>query len=183
MSGSKTDTALLDAYASGEMDDAEAEQLEQALFGASSVEATHSMAFYLALREQIVALAARGTIHPVVLPDDAERMRTSAAVRVGIVDLAQPLDPGSLVGAEVLLVRVPLELEGVQRLDVETTIPGVDEAVVYPDVAFDAQAGCIWMCCEIELAQASVAAGAVQRFVMVRGSERTVLREIRLGDV
>ena len=77
---------------------------------------------------------------------------------------------------------MPLELAGVTRLDIETSMPGVEESAVYPDVPFDPSAGCIWMCCELELAMSSVAAGAVQRYVAVRGHERRVLRELRLGE-
>ena len=55
--------------------------------------------------------------------------------------------------------------------------------VIYPDVPFEPSAGCVWLCCELELAIESAALGAVQRFVAVRGTERRVLREIRLGEL
>ena len=159
------------------MDDERAARLEEALF-----EEPRHAAFFAALRDQLRALSARGTFHPVLREDEAARLRAHATVRVGEIEIGMPVDREALLASEVLLVRVPLDLEGVSRLDVETAI-GAHEPAIYPDVPFDPGAGCVWLCCEIELAVESAALGAVQRFVAVRGAERRVLREVRLGEL
>lgn len=183
MTASRTrDLAALDAYVSGELEGDEAEALEEAMFEAIGREAAPAEAFYLALRDQVRALAERGTLHPVLRPEDAARLRDSSPLRVGVVEVGAPVDVEAVLAGDIVLVRVPLALEGVTRVDVETSV-GSDPPTTYPDVPFDPGAGCIWMCCEIELAKQSVAAGAVQRFVAVRGEERRVLRELRLDSI
>lgn len=168
----------VDAYASGEMPDTEAEAFEARLFEAA---ATGSLGPYEDLIAGIRELHARGTLMPFVTRPQAEALLDRTELRVLWIDVGDGLDENVRVSADELdavVLRFAIDLEGVTRLDAETWPRGHEDGPhkTMPDIVFDPGGGEVFACCEAGIFEGVSRTGGVMRFVAVEGGERRVVR-------
>jgi hypothetical protein len=95
-------------------------------------------------------------------------------------DQNEPLVPGIPDGIELFITKIPLELGGVRRLDVE--IYSADGTLIktMPEVTFDPADQAIYACCEADLARTAASSRTISRFYATDDAGRRLLLEIPL---
>jgi hypothetical protein len=160
------------AYLSGDLDAASEDELEAALFDAPHEEIDALAELIGMLRR----LGERGTYEPFVLPEEAARIR-AARPRVLALEATHPRWEPSISVAddfEIFLSFFPVDLSGIERVEVAWEAPGVGE-VRAMEARFDPAAGGLWLCCERELALRSTN-NVVIRIYEREGDGRRLLR-------
>ena len=178
---SRISIEAIDAYASGTIEDPDA--FEDELFASAARGGKHTDE-YFALRSGVRELVRRGTYDVVVTAAAVDAIERSG-FRTTHIDA--PLDASSGrgdvdVGAEILIIRIELPLDGVSRLDVEMLAGGTVMKTI-DHVRFEPSDGAVFMACEGGIARATRGLGLRHRFVSIEGGNRRVLREIGYEDV
>jgi hypothetical protein len=85
-------------------------------------------------------------------------MRARYGARLAYVELPPDASRPCVVprDAEIVITRIPLDLAGAERVDLEVEIPGHGLVKVMPDVEFEPGADAIYTCCEGGLARQAV---------------------------
>lgn len=178
------DAALLrlDDYVRGHGEGLDDERYEDDLFARAVAGEAPELRLRDALRGTFREMEARGTISPWITSADIARLRASG-LRLQLAEV-DPANPVALVlddEAELLVTRVPLDLAGVRRLDVEITTPDGRLLKKMPDLSFDPRDGAVFACCEMELARATVAVRSVSHFhATTETGERRLLATIHM---
>lgn len=122
--------------------------------------------------------ARRGTLPNFATAAQVERLRPEDGGRVAFVNPMTGHWPVT-EATELLVIKVPLELAGVERVDVENVIVGVGPVKTMPDVVFEAGDNALYLCCEASLAARADAMGAViTRFWGHQAGEKRLLFEL-----
>lgn len=171
----------LDGYLRGRGTDAEAAALEEDLFERAFAGAAPELVFVDELTSTVRRLGEKGTLELYVRAADIERIRASNH-KVQLIELANTSEPQSYVverDAEILLSRIPLDLRGIEELDIEVYLGDSDDALkVMRDVAFDEDAGAVFTCCEGDLARATANVRTKSRFYGRGADGRRLLAEL-----
>jgi hypothetical protein len=166
----------LDDYVRGEKrddDDAfEADLFARALDGtASELVVLDSMA--ASLRGH----AARGTLPNFTTAEQAEKLRVALGSRLSYIDQSAnqwDISPN----AELLIIRVPVDLSDVDRVDVESIVVGVGTVKTMPDVLFEKGGDALYLCCEPSLAdRANTVGPVITRYWGHKAGEKRLLSE------
>lgn len=170
--------AELDDYVRGRGDDVDA--FEEALFTRALAGEAPELALHDALSRGVAALAGRGTLDPWITASDLEALRARHGARLAVVELGSGGDAGTIPlpeSAEVVVTRIPMDLRGVERVDVEAlTVDGTLIKTML-DARFDPADGALFACCEAELARIVGTTPVRMRAWAVRGSDRRLVRE------
>lgn len=172
-------TKQLDDYIRGGVDDAQAHDYEEELFARSLAGEATELTFRFELAATLREMDARGATELWLTARDVERVRASG-LRVVMyeLDMENPTMPEIPPGTDLLISRVPLDLTGVQALEIE--VLSTDGRVLkrMPDVLFDPADGGIFACCEADLARIAANADRTSRFWAVDDSGRRLLLEV-----
>lgn len=166
----------LDDYVRGEKRDDDAAYEEELFARALEGEAKELVA-YDSLAASLRDLAGRGTLPNFATAAEVERLRKELGDRVAFTD---PSTSAASISknAELLIIKVPLDLSDVDRIDVENVVEGVGTVKTMPDVVFEKGAEAVYLCCEMSLASRAGAVGAiVTRFWGYRRGEKRLLFE------
>lgn len=166
----------LDDYVRGEERDDD-EAYEEELFARALAGTARELVAFDSLTASLFDLARRGTLPNFATAAQAERLRQEGG-RVFYVDTmagAWEIPPD----AELLIIKVPLDLASVDRVDVENLVEGIGSVKTMPDVLFEKGGDAIYLCCEASLARRADAMGAViTRFWGHRAGEKQLLLEL-----
>lgn len=167
--------ARLDDYVRG----AELEpEYEEDLFERALEGRAPELAFRSTLEETFRAMNARGTLALWRTAREVEELVASGlrVLRYDF-DFANPVPPDLTGDFDILVTKVPVDLRGIRRCEVE--VVSLDGRLLkkMPDVAFDPDDGALFMCCEAELARTAAPAKAVTRLFGVDDSGRRLLVE------
>jgi hypothetical protein len=169
----------LDDYLARHMPDDEAEAFEEALFDAA---AEGEVRF----ADRLARLGRR--LHELRLFEhkftrrDYDRL-SAAGVRIELRDAGPPgptdnYPPGDV---DMVVVRVPLELDGLRQVDVEFEVPGVGVIKTLRDLEVDEEEGALYLACDVNLMRTTLGLPRVlNRVVGVRDGRR---EELALYDV
>ncbi len=150
--------ALLDGYLRGHGTEAEAASLEEDVFERAFADAAPELVFVDELVTKARQSGERGTLDLYIRAADVARVRASNR-KVQMIELENRADLQSYVldrDADVFIARVPIDLRGVDELDIEVFVNDSAQPLkVMRDVAFDEDDGAIFMCCEGDLARAT----------------------------
>lgn len=171
----------LDGYLRGRGTDLDAAALEEDLFERAFADAAPELVFVDELASMVRSLAEHGTLELYIRAADVERIRTLNR-KVQMVELVNTAEPQSYTlerDADVVIARVPIDLRGLDELDVEVYLGDSDEAVkVMRDIAFDEDAGAIFFCCEGDLARATANVRTRSRLYGRDGGGRRLIAEV-----
>lgn len=171
----------LDGYLRGRGTDVEAAAVEDDLFERAFADAAPELVFVDELTSTVRRLGDKGTLELYIRAADVERLRASSR-KVQLIELANTSERQSYVverDAEILLSRIPLDLHGVEELDIEVYLGDSDEAAkVMRDVAFDEDAGAVFTCCEGDLARATANVRTRSRYYGRSADGRRLIAEL-----
>lgn len=174
-----TDAALLrlDDYVRGRDADAD-DAYEAALFERALAGNAPELTIRDGLERRFREMKARGTIDPWLTRSQVEELATrglKVAHQVFHAGNPQPFDIPD--DADLVVTRIPVDLTGVTRLEVE--ISTLDGRVLkrMPDVPFDREEGALFACCEAELARTAISVTRISRFWSVGEGERRLIVE------
>lgn len=171
--------AELDDYVRGAKSDADAEAYEDALFARAVSGEAPELGFRAGLGRTLRVMGERGTLDLWLTGRDLSRvLQSGLRVRQIEIDLTQPAPPDLSGEFDLLITKVPLSLEGVQRLDAEVVAPSGALLKSMPDIPFDAADAGVYACCEVELARTALGARTVTRFWATYDDGRRLLGEI-----
>jgi hypothetical protein len=172
-------TERLDDYVRGAADDALAHDYEEDLFARALAGEAPELAFRVELGATLREMEARGALELWITARDVERIRASG-LRVVLfeLDLENPTVPEIPPGTDLLIARVPLDLTGVQSLEIEVLSSDGHVLKRMPDLQFDPADGGIFACCEADLARLAANANRTSRFWAVADSGRRLLLEL-----
>ena len=179
------DTALarLDDYVRGQLSEELAEAYEEELFARALVADAPELKLRGDFSATFREMAARGSIYLWLTERDLPRVLASGLRIVRFeLDLKNPGVPDLSGEFDMLITRVPIDLSGIRRLDVEVCTPTGELLKRMPDVAFDPADGAVFACCEAELARVSASANAVTRVWAADEQGRRLVAELRSGD-
>jgi hypothetical protein len=174
----QTALARLDDYVRLHHEDEDAyeeELFERALEG-NAPEAV----FHAGLASTLRRMNARGTLDVWLTASDLERVRASGLKAVFLEwdpENQAPLDLPP--DADLLIMRIPLPLEGVRSLEAE--VYSLDGTLLkrMPDVLFDREDGAAYACCEAELARTAMnSPKTVTKVFAVTDTERRLVVEL-----
>lgn len=174
--------ARLDEYVRGEGSEESAAAYEDELFARALAGDAPELSFRHGLEVAFRSMEARGTTELWMTAKQVEEMRAKGT-RVAFVEF----DPAKGEVApfpedtEILVTRIPVDLTGVERLDIEILSPDEVLLKAMPEVSFDPSDQAIFACCEIDLARVSIASRAIARAFSVEKSGRRLLVETRMG--
>jgi hypothetical protein len=174
MSAEHADFATLLAYWLGELDEAEESRVEEHYLGCA--ECSAQLAVVEGLASGVRRAFSAGRVGAVITPAFAERMRSRGLrIREYVVPRNGSVNCTVLPIDQVLLSRLQVPLEGVDRLDVVVAIGGNE--VRLEDVPFDAATGEVMLAPSIELIRGLPSHRRVMRLVAVGPGEERVLGE------
>jgi hypothetical protein len=182
--GEGDDLAALDDYVTGVMDEARAVELEQALFAGlgGGGETDVALLFHDRLLRTATRALAAGTWDIGATRREVDALLASGR-RIDYAELDQlmtgeisvPSDPA----VELVIVRLPVDLVGVEQVDFEITEPDGRPVKTIRDFRFDAADGALYAVCDARLAQTAFGRpDAITRIVGQRAGRREVLRVI-----
>ncbi len=165
----------LDSYLAGELTDAEADALEEAMFESPE---DADLAFVDRLARLGARLAAHGTFDLGSTREHIESL-IAAGHRVVINDAGPPRHGSVPIDLEGDLVVTKLHLghTDVERVDIELQILAHGVTKTIKDTRVDQSDGIIYMVCERPLAEIALAAGRTIARVRRRDGAREVLGE------
>jgi hypothetical protein len=182
------DLERLDDYVRGSGTEEDASAFEIDLFTRALAGDARELVTYDWLVRTFRKLAERGTFMAFLSAAEAEKLRARYGERAALVDVAPHPERQVVVlppSAELLVTRTALDLTGVERVDVEAHVEGVGVVKTMPDVAFDAAAGAVYGCCEMELARETVGMPILTKYWGHDRNGRRLLGEVlaltRLG--
>jgi len=170
----------LDDYVRGSMDDVEADTFEQDLFERALAGSAPELSFRASLGATFREMSARGSIDLWLTAEGLSRLQAQGGLRVVLfeLDLEHPSLPEIPEGTDLLVTRVPVDLQGIGRLEAE--VFSLDGRLLkrMPDITFDPADGAVFACCEAELARHASAAQTMTRIWAVREEGRSLLLEL-----
>jgi hypothetical protein len=173
--------ARLDDYVRGRDVDgaADVEAYEEDLFARALEGDADELRFRDDLASMVRQLVPRGTLDLWLTAQEAARVRASGsrAVYYDLGDVTTP-PPEISPEAELVVVRIPLNLAGVRALEIEVLASDGRILKRMPDVAFDPADGAVFACCDANLARVAETSGRVTRFWGTAGEGRRLLAEI-----
>jgi hypothetical protein len=107
---------------------------------------------------------------------DLDRVRATGA-RIHYAELADTQN-GFPDDAELVIVRVPLDLRSVHKLDGEVLTPDGRLVKAMPDIHFDPADGAIYACCEADLARTAASSRMISRLYATDDSGRRLVLEM-----
>lgn len=170
----------LDDYVRGQDDESAAADYEAELFGRALEGNAPELVFHAGLASTLRVMNARGTLDLWLTARDVERVRGSNLKIVFLEyhpDDREPLDLPP--GTDLMIMRVPLALEGVRSLEGEIYSSDGRLLKRMPDIHFDPADGAIFACCEADLARtASRTPRTLSKLWAVTDSGRQLLIEL-----
>jgi len=171
----------LDDYVRGHDDDALVADYEEDLFRRALEGTAPELTFHAGLTAALRDMNARGSLDLWLTARDVERLR-AAGVKVVLyeLDLENPEPPVIPPGTDLVVTRVPLELDGVRSLEAEVYANDGRLLKRMPDVRFDPAERAVYACCDADLARTStsVAARTTTKVFVVTDTERRLLVEL-----
>ena len=162
-------------------DDAGTEAYEEDLFARALEGAAPELRFMQDFASTMRTAGAHGALDLWLTAQEAAHVRSSRE-HVAYLDLD---DPSATLpdDAELLITRIPLQLEGVRAVEMEVLAADGQVVKRMPDISFDPADGAIFGCCDAALAR--IASGT-PRLVRIWGTgpktgERRLLAEIPAG--
>lgn len=167
MSDDRAPFEALDAYQSGQMEDADAADFESELFELAAAGRHEEAAFvdrlsligqYLAPRGGLDVGSSRARIDQLI----------AAGLRVQVLfpepgEPSQPLRLPSIdADAEIVVTHVPIDVRGYDSVDVIVERPDGRELKTFREIGFDPLDGTVYAVCEAPLARISMAVGRVR---------------------
>jgi hypothetical protein len=174
--------ARLDEYLRTADSEESAAAYEEDLFARALAGDAPELSFRRGLEVAFRSMEARGTTELWMTGKQVDEMRAKGT-RVAFVEFDPAKGEVAAIpeGTEILVTRVPLDLSGVERLDIEIRSPDEVLLKAMPEVSFDPKDQAIYACCEIELARASIASGAIARAFSIENGRKRLLVETRVG--
>ncbi|HEY0707924.1 MAG TPA: hypothetical protein VGG33_14060 [Polyangia bacterium] len=176
--------ATVDDYVTGVMDEGRADEFEQALFAAAGggAELDAALVFHDRLLRTATRALASGTWEIGATRREVDALLASGR-RIDYAELDQLLagevSVPSDAAVELVIVRLPVDLTGVEQVDFEITEPGGRSVKTIRDFRFDAADGALYAVCAAGLARTAFARpDAITRIVGQRAGRRDVLRVI-----
>ncbi len=163
----------LDAYLTGELDEAAADALEDAMFAAPD---DGDLAFFDILTRRGAILDEHGTFEVGMLREQVEAL--AARYRVQIQSSAPGKATASIADdTELYCTKLLIGRTDLERVDVDIHIAKYDVSKTMRDVLVDQREGAIYGMCERPLAMIAYGAGRAIVKVRERGGERRVIGE------
>jgi hypothetical protein len=176
--------AALDDYVTGVMDDSRALELEQALFAGAGGGGERDLAllFHDRLLQAATRALAAGTWDIGATRREVDALLASGR-RIDYAELDQlmtgEVSVPSDAAVELVIVRLPVDLTGVDQVDFEITEPDGRPVKTIRDFRFDPADGALYAVCAASLAQTAFGRpDAITRIVGQRAGRREVLRVI-----
>lgn len=164
---SRASLEQLDAYLTGELDDAAADAVEAAMFDAPD---DADLAFVDRFTRHGAQLSTRGTFHMGVTRKQLDAI-IAAGHEVQLVEL--PLDQREIeiqLRGDLVVTRLQLGRPDLDLVDVEVTITAHGVSKTLRDVRVDPEDGAIYAACERALAELAWGHGRVITRVLERGT-------------
>jgi hypothetical protein len=123
----------------------------------------------------------RGTLELWLTRSQVEALANSG-LKISYYELnfADPQPPQIAPDADLLVAKIPVDLSGVKRIEVEVLADDGRVLKVMPDIHFESNEGAVFGCCEAELARTASAAERTTRFwAFGEDAERRLLLEVR----
>jgi hypothetical protein len=178
MSNVETALSRLDDYVRRRDEDESA--YEEELFARALEGNAPEAVFHAGLASTLRRMDARGTLNVWITASDVERLRASDLKTVFMEYDPEDREPLDLPpDTDLLIMRIPLPLEGVRSLEAE--VYSIDGTLLkrMPDVLFDREDGAAYACCEAELARtASSAPKTITKVYAVTDTERRLIIEL-----
>lgn len=181
MSDFRAALTRLDDYVRGHDDDALVADYEEDLFRRALEGTAPELTFYAGLTATLRDMNARGSLELWLTARDVERIRASGLkVVLYDLDLESPEPPVIPPGTDLVITRVPLELDGVRSVEAEIYSNDGRLLKRMPDVAFDPADRAVFACCDADLARTatSLAAQTTTKVFVVTDTERRLLIEL-----
>jgi hypothetical protein len=166
----------LDDYVRGKKRDDD-DAYEEELFTRALAGTAKELVAFDSLAASLRDLAGRGTLPNFTTAAEVERLRQTLGDRAAFVEPDTARESLSK-SAELLIIKVPLDLADIERVDVESVDQSVGTVKTMPDVVFEKGADALYLCCEMSLAQRAGSVGPVlTRFWGYRAGEKRLLLE------
>lgn len=169
----------LDDYLSGEGDAEAAERREEELFHRAARGEAGELAFAEKLFASMKDLAQRGSFDVTLTVAELEALQKRTPLKLRVFDPvadARASAGEALAELELVVWDFRVKLAGVDRVDLELGYRD-QTLLVLPDVKVDREHDRVILCCEGDLARASVRPGTFTRVVGVEGGQRRTLAE------
>lgn len=178
MSDLETALARLDDYV--RLQDEDQEAYEEELFDRALEGNAPEAVFHASLTSTLRRMDARGTLDVWLTAHDVARIRASGIKAVYLEWDPEDTSPLDLPpDADVMIMLIPLPLEGVRTLEAE--IYSLDGTLLkrMPDILFDREDGAAYACCEAELARTAASAPkTITKVYAVTDTERRLIVEL-----
>ncbi len=171
--------AQLEDYVRGHQPEEQAEDYELDLFQRALAGQAPELQFRSRVAATVRSLGERGTLNLYLTRAEVDQLLAS---KLSVAFLEY--DPQTLgqfeipADAEVLVTKVPLDLRDVTEVEVEVVAEDGRTVKRMPDVAFDAEAGAFYACCEAELARVASSTRRSTRVWSIEPSGRRLLAEL-----
>lgn len=174
------DTARLDDYVRGVGEEDQAQAYEEDLFARAVLGAAPELTFRASLATTLVQMNARGSLDIWCTTRQVEELCAAGRVKAVVFDFnpEQPAMPDIPPGTELLITRIPLDLTGVRALDAEVLSLDGHLLKRMPDINFNPEDGCVYACCEAELARLADTQQTITRVWVTDDGGRRVLMEL-----
>ncbi|MGC4086593.1 MAG: hypothetical protein QM756_01610 [Polyangiaceae bacterium] len=174
------DIARLDDYVRGQRSEELEQDYEEQLFARALDGAAPELAFLEGLGSALRVMHARGTLDLWLTAKGVEALQSSGKrVLVFELDPENPRAPVIPADTELLVTRVPVDLDDVRSLEAEVLSDDGRVLKVMPDIAFDPAENAVYACCEAELARTAASAQRLTRVWATGASGRRLLLELR----
>lgn len=169
----------LDDYVRGHGDEDSVAAYEDDLFARALSNEAPELAFRSNLAASLRFMRAKGTLDMWLTAREVAQVRSSS-LRTAYIDVGGPhLSPLEIsADVDLVITKVPLELEGVESLEVEVLSEDGRLLKRMPDVAFDPSDGAIFACCDIELAKIAFASNCITRIWATDVNGRRLLKNL-----
>jgi hypothetical protein len=180
----ETALARLDDYVRGQHDEATAAAYEEELFERALEGGAPELAFHTGLVSTLRMMNSRGSLDLWLTARDVERVRASGLKTVMLdyqLDAREPLDLPP--DTDLMIMRIPLPLEGVRALEAEIYASDGRLLKRMPDVHFEPADGAIFTCCEADLARTAASTSrTLTKLWADTDTGRRLLIELRIPD-
>lgn len=145
----------LDDYVRGVLPEDAARAYEEELFAAALEGDGAALESYDVLVRTLQQLGDRGTLPAYLSPEAAAELRARYGDRVCYREVTDEPEQRIVIprSAEFLLTYTKVDLEGIDRVDIEIEVPGMGPIKTMPDVQFTPGSDGIYGFCEATLAQ------------------------------
>jgi hypothetical protein len=171
--------ARLDDYVRAADSETEAESYELDLFSRALEGDAPELEFRAELGHTLRAMESLGTLDLWLTARGVERLlKSGRKVLQFELDIRAPVVPDLSSDFEILVTKVPLQLDGIRRLEAEVCALSGELLKRMPDIAFDPADGAVFACCEAELARASANTRTITRVYAYGDAGRYLLCEL-----